>query len=83
MYNLEFDEKPLKFFRKLDKFSQERIGKKIEDLKENPHLGKPLVGRLSGLWKLRVGKYRVIYKIVQNKLLILVLDIGYRKNIYS
>jgi len=83
MYKLDFDKKALKFFKKLDKFSQERIGKKLENLKLNPQLGESLIGNLSGLWKLRIGKYRVIYKIVENKLLILVLDLGHRKNIYD
>lgn len=82
MYRIDFDKKVLKFFKRLDKFEQERIGKKLDVLKENPRLGNPLMGNLSGLWKLRIGKYRVIYKIVENKLLIFILDIGHRKNIY-
>ena len=83
MYDLILDKNALKFFEKLDKNIQERIGKKIEKLKENPRLGKPLVGRLSRLWSLRIDKYRAVYKIIDNKLIVIILDIGHRKNIYG
>ena len=83
MYNIEFDKKAADFFKKLDKSLQNRIGKKIELLKNNPHLGIPLVGNLSGFYKLRVGDYRIVYKIKNEQLIILILDIGHRKNIYN
>ena len=83
MYNIEFDKKAADFFKKLDKSLQNRIGKKIELLKNNPHLGIPLVGNLSGFYKLRVGDYRVVYKIKNEQLIILILDVGHRKNIYN
>jgi mRNA interferase RelE/StbE len=83
MYNIKFDKKAADFFRKLDKSLQERIGKKIESLKNNPHFGIPLVGNFSGFFKLRIGDYRVIYQIRNEQLLILILEIGHRKNIYD
>jgi mRNA interferase RelE/StbE len=83
MYNIEFDKKAADLFRKLDKPLQERIGKKIELLKNNPHLGIPLVGNFSGMWKLRIGDYRIIYQIKNEQLILLILDIGHRKNIYN
>ena len=83
MYKIIFDGKALDFFKKLDKPGCERIGKKIEALKENPELGVPLLGNLSGLWKLRIGDYRIIYKIFNNDLVILIIKIGHRKNVYD
>jgi len=83
MYNIEFDKKAADFFKKLDKSLQNRIGKKIELLKNNPRLGIPLVGNLSGFYKLRVGDYRIIYQIKNEQLIILVLDIEHRKSIYN
>ncbi len=82
MYEIKFKEKAFRYFNKLNKFDQKKIGKKIEKLKENPQLGIPLIGNLSGLWKLRIGKYRIIYQIRKAELLIFILDIGHRKNIY-
>jgi mRNA interferase RelE/StbE len=83
MYNIEFDKKAADFFRKLDEPLQKRIGKKIELLKNSPHSGIPLVGNFSGFYKLRIGDYRVIYKIKNEQLTILILDIGHRKNVYD
>jgi len=83
MFRIIFDKKAAIFFKKLDSENQIRIGKKIEDLKINPELGKPLTGNLSGLWSLRIGKYRLRYQIRRGELLILILKLGHRKNIYS
>lgn len=82
MYSLIFKKASEKFLKKLDQESQKRIFKKLKQLKNNPELGKPLIGNLSGLWSLRIGKYRVIYQIFQERLIIIILDIGHRKNIY-
>jgi mRNA interferase RelE/StbE len=77
--------KPLaeKFLKKLDNSIQKQIIKKLKELKENPQLGKPLLGNLAGLWSLRVNKYRAIYQIISGRLIIEVLEIGHRKNIYD
>lgn len=82
MYEIVFQSKAEKFLKKLDKFEQNIIANKLEQLMVNPRLGKPLVANLAGLWSLRIGKYRAIYQIVDNKLVIYVLNIGHRKNIY-
>ena len=83
MYKIIFERQAEKFFRKLDKKEQERIGRKILELENNPELGKPLTVKLAGLWSLRVGDYRALYQIRHNELLILVLKIMHRKNIYD
>lgn len=82
MYNLEFDKKAADFLRKLDKNIKQRIAEKIDLLKENPELGKPLTANLAGLWSLRIGDYRAIYQIRHNELIILVLKLEHRKNVY-
>ena len=83
MYSIIFDKQAANFFRKLDRDIQERIGKKIESLASNPEMGKSLVGKLSGLWSLRIGDYRAIYKIKNKELIILILKLGHRKNVYE
>lgn len=42
--------------------------------------GEPMRGELAGLWKLRVGDYRVVYRIVEKRIEILVLKIGIRRD---
>ena len=76
--------KSWRFLSKLkDREDKSRIEKKLKGLKENPEIGKPLTGKLAGLWSLRFGKFRALYQIRRDELLVLVLDIGPRKNIYS
>jgi len=83
MYNIILKSPAKKFLKKLDKPSKIEIIKKLKKLKNNPKLGKLLLGRLIGLWSLRIGDYRAIYQIRQSELLILILKIGHRKNIYD
>ena len=83
MYKIIFEKKAFDFFKKLDKPIQERIGRKIQELSNDPQVGIPLVGNLTGLWKLRIGDYRAIYQIINGELIVLVLKIGHRKNIYD
>lgn len=83
MYKIILEKKAENFFRKLERKEQERISKKFSELERNPELGKPLTANLAGLWSLRFGDYRAIYQIKQNELIILVLKLGHRKNIYE
>ncbi len=83
MYSIEIQSPAEKFLKKLDKKEQRRIINKLKELKKNPEIGKPLVGKLAGLWSLRIGIYRTIYQIRHSELLILILKIGHRKKIYG
>lgn len=83
MYDIIFEKQPLKFFNKLNKNLQDRIGKKVEKLKIDPKIGVPLIGNFAGMYKLRVGDYRMIYKIINERLIVLVIKMGHRKNIYD
>ena len=68
---------------KLDSRLKERIKKAIETrLTSTPHqYGEPLRKTLKGYWKLRVGDYRVVFKIVGNK--VWILGIIHRKEVYE
>lgn len=71
---------------KLDKFTARIILKWLLhniDGTENPkRYGKSLVGNHSGKWRYRIGDYRIICKIEEEKLIVLSLEVGHRKNIY-
>lgn len=82
MYRIIFKSPAEKFLRKLDGPIQQRIIRKLKKLKENPRLGKPLTATLAGLWSLRIDKFRAIYKVIEDKLVIMILDISHRKDIY-
>ena len=73
--------------RKLDPPVQRRIvdwlDDRIEGCKNPRHFGEPLRGDLSGLWRYRVGDYRVICQIRDEHLLVLALAIGHRREVYT
>ena len=60
----------------------ERITQIFESLQQDPFQGKPLKGGLKDRYSYRVGTYRIVYAIFRNQLLIVVIDIGHRRDIY-
>jgi len=86
MYSLHFLTSAQKEFKKLDRVAQKQIGEKLTLLTENPELLKnnikALKGRYKGLFRLRVSEYRVIFQIKENQLIITIIRVGHRKEIY-
>ena len=85
VYEVEWSETAKKNLEKLDRITKKKIIYKVENyLAEDPHgRGKPLKGNLKGQYRYRFSKYRVIYKIFQTKVVIEILEIGSRSNIYE
>lgn len=83
MFEVKLQDSAKRFLKKLDNIERKRLIKKLYELEKNPKLGKPLIGGLKGYWSLRVGKYRCVYIIENLKLIVIVLDIGHRKNVYG
>lgn len=87
MWKIEFDADVEKDLKRLGHTASKRIIKflkeKIIPIKDPRSLGKPLSGDLSGLWRYRIGDYRVIAKIEKDNFVILLVHIGHRKNVYD
>ncbi len=83
MYEVIIEPPAERFIKSLNKEKQKKLLDAIDELSEKPVLGKELVGRLRGLRSRRIGIYRIIYKIEETKLIIFVLRVGYRKDIYT
>ena len=86
-YKVVLTDKAKKQLKKLDKHTAALIigwlEKNLQDC-HNPRVhGKGLVSNRSGQWRYRVGDYRLICEIEDEKITILVLEIGHRKNIYE
>jgi mRNA interferase RelE/StbE len=64
--------------------TQERIFNAIEALEVEPRPGnaKPLKREWRGYWRVRSGNYRVIYTIEENRLVVVVVKVGNRKDVY-
>jgi mRNA interferase RelE/StbE len=82
-YKIILSNKFDKTFSRLDKNIQNQIVERLMDLSKNPKTGKPLKGKFKGLRSLRAGKYRILYEIRENLLLIVVIAIGHRKKVYE
>lgn len=85
MYKVVYLDQVEDDLKKLDKSTAKKILNRIETyLASDPkELGKPLKGDFEGYWRYRWGDYRVIYKIAESEILILILRIGHRKEIYQ
>lgn len=85
-WTIRVSEKADKALRKLDKNVSSRIIKELETISglEDPRSrGKGLTGNLAGLWRYRVGDYRIVCHIENDILIVLVVDIAHRSKIYK
>lgn len=82
-YAVEFTKSARKEIKKLKPEVALRITRAIYKLRGNPRKGnvRPMVG--SKNWRLRVGDYRVVYDIQDQKLVILIIKIGHRDKVYK
>lgn len=84
-WRVELKAKAAQAINKLDAQHRERIRAflKVQSTQSNPRAtGKALQGQLAGYWRYRVGDYRLICQIKDDRLVILVIEIGHRKDIY-
>lgn len=83
---IEFEAEAYKQFNKLDNSVKKNIQKyldKLEKRNDPRSLGEPLQSNLSGLWRYRVGDYRIIAKIQENMQIIVILVIAKREIVYK
>lgn len=87
IWTVEFDEAAAKELRKLDRQDQQEIlayfRLRIASDEDPRRFGKPLSRELAGLWRYRVRDYRMICNIEDHKLIVLVVRVSHRKNVYT
>ena len=86
-FKVEFTDRAVKDLKKLDRHTAALIlgwvRKNLENC-ENPRAhGKGLTANRSGQWRYRVGDYRLLAEIEEDKIRILILNVGHRREIYS
>lgn len=83
-YRIAISSAAARQLRKLDAQARRRIQAAIDLLSENPRPAgaKKLVGG-GGEWRVRTGNYRIIYELNDDALLVLVLAVGHRRQIYQ
>ncbi|MDU5542453.1 type II toxin-antitoxin system RelE/ParE family toxin [Varibaculum cambriense] len=84
-WEIKFDKGVERTLGKIDKPTAKRIVRKLRQIAEldNPRqLGKPLTGNLSGLWRYRVGDWRIICYLEDAELVVLVIGVDHRRQVY-
>ena len=85
-YSIKVSEGFKKKFRKLYFVTQRIISrwivKNLENTDNPRRQGKALTGNLKGLWRYRIGDYRLIVDIMDEELVIIAVDIGHRREVY-
>lgn len=85
-YKLFFTKDVQKQLRKMGKFQSalitRRLYQHIDGVDGPRKSGKGLTANRSGLWRYRIGNYRVLVDIQDDKMIVLAIQVGHRKNIY-
>lgn len=83
-YELVFAPAALRSLRKVDQQTAKRIKAAAEDLRDNPRPhGLKTVLSMPGVFRVRVGDYRILYTIDDSELTVLIVDAGHRRGIYQ
>lgn len=87
IWRLETTSRFDKEFKKLDRYTQRMlknwIAKNLQDTSDPRFHGKTLSGNLRDLWRYRIGDYRLICQLEDDRLVILTLSVGHRRDAYS
>ena len=87
IYHVEYLKSVQKTLEKMDKYTKriifEWIDKNLEGCSDPRVHGKPLTANQTGQWRYRVGDYRILADIQDNRLVILVIAVGHRREIHD
>jgi mRNA interferase RelE/StbE len=82
-YDIEISETAEKQLKKLQRGDQRRVVRAIVALADEPHpRGSRKLSGYNDVFRIRVGRYRVIYSVSGNRLIVIILKIGHRKDVY-
>ena len=86
-YSVEYTPQAIKELKKIDKYTRSLIfgwiEKNLVDCENPRQFGKALKGNRSDQWRYRIGDYRLLAEIKDDKVIILVLIVGHRRDVYK
>ena len=86
-WRVEFDAAAARELRKLGHDAQQRIVRylrqRIATAEDPRRFGRALTNDLKGLWRYRIGDYRIVAKIEDDRFIVLVLTVGHRREVYD
>lgn len=87
VWRVEFDREAARDLRKLGAVAERTIlrymRERIATAEDPRRFGKPLIGDLKGLWRYRVGAYRIVASIEDDRFVVLVVTVGHRREVYE
>lgn len=83
MYNLRISAQATKKLKQISKRRRKAVVEALEEIKENPDLGKPLKRELTGKYSYKLGVYRIIYKISKKDKVVEIITVGHRVSVYN
>ena len=83
MYKLAYTAEAKSWIAHFNPRIQRQLKSAIERLAQKPDIGKRLTDELSDYWSYRTGDYRIIYQIHHKQVLVLIVTVGNRKEIYK
>jgi mRNA interferase RelE/StbE len=87
VWRIEFDSDAVRDLRKLGAEPQRLIlrylRKRIATVEDPRRFGRPLTGNLKGLWRYRVGDYRIVAAIEDDRFIVLIVTVGHRREVYD
>lgn len=82
MYAVEFLPSAVRALAKLDRAVQRRIARRVDRLAADPRADAVKLRAADDVWRARVGDYRILYSIEDARLLVLVIKLGHRRDVY-
>ena len=83
MYKIFYTDEARKCIQRHDQKLQKKIKEAVESIAKDPLIGKALTRELKGRWSYRISDYRIIYRIYQEQIIILILTFGHRREVYK
>jgi mRNA interferase RelE/StbE len=83
VYRLVFTETAKRQYESLNPRLRHQVDRGLERITNNPKIGKPLRRELKGIWSERVATFRILYKVFEERIEVLVLVIEHRKSAYG
>lgn len=83
MYKIVVRKTAEKELNRIEESQRSRIEKTILSLSLNPYLGKSLKGEFQGIYSLKVWPFRILYEIYKKQLIIHIIKISPRQNVYK
>jgi len=83
MYSVLYTSEARSFIATRDYKTKRQLKTAIERIAATPEIGKRLTQELSKFWSYRSGDYRIIYRVSHSEIVVIIVAIGHRKDVYE